>query len=104
MARNKLTTLPGGNSGKKNYKAGQKNVSVYLGQRGGWLEEVLALCCLEFNCTESEFMRETLLKRLEAWKLYDPETREPNEDAIEKFRQKVEGKTSKNVLPDALDL
>lgn len=86
-------------NGRRRSKALQKNVSVYLGNRGGWQHEVLAEVCRQFNLTESEFFRELFLQRLARWELYDEQTGVPNEDAIARFKKR----RVVAALPESLD-
>jgi hypothetical protein len=86
-------------NGRRRSKALQKNVSVYLGSRGGWQHEVLTEICRQFNLTESEFFRELFLQRLARWNLYDTATQEPLADAIEKFKRR----RAVVSLPESLD-
>lgn len=88
-----------GVNGRRRSKALQKNVSVYLGNRGGWQHEVLQEVCRQFNMTESEFFRELFLQRLARWRLYDEQAGEPDGAAIERFkRRRVVA-----ALPESLD-
>lgn len=86
-------------NGRRRSKALQKNVSVYLGNRGGWQHEVLAEVCRQFNLTESEFFRELFLQRLARWELYDEQTGAPNEAAIARFKKRRVVAS----LPESLD-
>ena len=88
-----------GVNGRRRSKALQKNVSVYLGNRDGWQHEVLQAVCRQFNLTESEFFRELFLQRLARWDLYDEQTGEPNEAAIERFKRR----RVVSSLPESLD-
>lgn len=66
----------------------QKNVSVYIGHRGGWQDDVLTEICRQFCITESEFFRQLFLQRLARWNLYDELTNEPLSANIERFKQR----------------
>lgn len=86
-------------NGRRRSKALQKNVSVYLGSRGGWQHELLAEICRQFNLSESEFFRELFLQRLSRWNLYDSVTNQPIDDAIERFKRR----RAIVALPESLD-
>lgn len=83
-------------SGRRS-KALQKNVSVYLGQRGDWQDRLLGEICRKFNMTESQFFRELFLQRLANWELYDPAAGEPIAENCERFRLRLPVK-----LPETL--
>lgn len=85
--------------GRRRSKALQKNVSVYLGSRGGWQHELLAEICRQFNLSESEFFRELFLQRLARWNLYDDKLGQPIEPAIERFKRR----RAVVSLPESLD-
>jgi len=84
---------------RRRSKALQKNVSVYLGSRGGWQHEVLQEICRQFNLTESEFFRELFLQRLARWNLYDEQAGKPLDDALARFKQR----RAVVALPESLD-
>ena len=73
---------------KRAAKEGQKNVSVYLGSKGGWQSQVLAAICNRANQTESEFFRNLFLAYLSQYGAYDADRGEPNLEAIEKIKAK----------------
>lgn len=86
-------------NGRRRSKALQKNVSVYLGNRGGWQHELLAEICRQFNLSESEFFRELFLQRLSRWNLYDESEGKPIESAVERFKRR----RAVVALPESLD-
>lgn len=86
-------------NGRRRSKELQKNVSVYLGNRGGWQHEVLQEVCRQFNMTESEFFRELFLQRLARWRLYDEQKGQPDEKAIARFKERRVVAS----LPESLD-
>ncbi len=89
-----------GNGTRPSYKAQQKNVCVYLGKRDDWMAEVLGLVLKIMDKSESQFFRNLYLERLQSWGVVDKTTGEPDPDAIERLRQKVE---NAQLLPDILD-
>lgn len=86
-------------NGRRRSKALQKNVSIYLGSRGGWQHELLDDICRQFNLSESEFFRQLFLQRLARWNLYDEITGLPDEAAIERFKKR----RAVVSLPESLD-
>jgi len=88
-----------GMNGRRRSKALQKNVSVYLGQRGGWQHDLLQEVCRQFKLTESEFFRQLFFQRLARWDLYDESTHEPIVRNIERFKRRRAIVT----LPESLD-
>lgn len=83
--------------GRRRSKAAQKNVSVYLGQRDGWQNDVLQLICRHLNVTESEFFRELFIERLDRWGLYDVESGQLIPTAVDRLRG-----NRKAVVPEVL--
>lgn len=97
--------MPEGSNGSRPprpaYKTKQKNVSVYLGQKGDWQDEVLQLITKVTSEKESEFFRKLFHERLVQWGLVDKATGEPIPAAMDKLREKA---NATNLLPDRLDL
>jgi len=92
--------MAGGNSGKPpNYKHRQRNVSVYIGPKGGHLDDLLDLCCRWRGKTASEFMRYLLIEKLLEWELIDHD-HNPVAIRVEKLRSAI----STELLPKSLDL
>jgi len=81
-------------------KTAQKNVSVYLGARGGWQHDVLQLVCRRLNVTESEFFRELFLDRLSDWGLYDTTNKTPMSAAIERLRDQPKPLVPRTLFDD----
>ena len=86
-----------GNNGPS-YKDRQRNVSVYLGRKGGPEDELLDLVCKATGKKPSQFFRECYLEKLIAWGVIDIDTLQPIPEAVDKLRQKVSGKLLPNVL------
>lgn len=86
-------------NGRRRSKLLQKNVTVYLGSRGGWQHELLQEICRQFNLTESEFFRELFLQRLARWNLYDEKSGQPISEAVARFKRR----RAIVALPESLD-
>ncbi len=69
-------------------KTTQKNVSVYMGRRGAWQHDLLAVVCRYLGITESEFFRELFVKQMRRWDLVD-DGGQPNGEKIDALRARA---------------
>ena len=81
------------------YKDAQKNVSVYLGKKGDWQDNLLQLLVSVTGKSESQLFRECYVEKLISWGVLDSDSKEPIEAAVDKLKSKV----SDELLPNVLD-
>jgi hypothetical protein len=91
--KNDKTTVAG--------KPVQKNVSVYLGHKGEWLDEALGAICVLLNKSESELCRDALFMVMVKYNVCDPQTFKPNAAVL--ARIKLAAAAEKGRLPSNLD-
>ncbi len=84
----------------RTYKQAQKNVSVYIGKKGDWQDELLSLVVKASGRSESQFMRECFYEKMIRWGLIDGKTHKPIPEQIEKLRDKA---NQDDLLPNVLD-